>query len=107
MGAVKIRMYLKIVARLLPPVDARAGTDSPCALRSRISLKELALESDDFGAWLAFALFEPSRTFEPAWIKPFLTVSKIGVKNGFDSKFLTRSLLTVSKMAFSFLTRGF
>jgi hypothetical protein len=41
------------------------------------------------------------------FLKPFLTVSKIGVKNGFDSKFLTRSLLTVSKMAFSFLTRSF
>ena len=56
-GAVKIRMYLKIVARFLPLAAARAGTDSPCALRSRISLKELASESDDFSACLAFGVF--------------------------------------------------
>jgi hypothetical protein len=56
-AAVKIRMYLKIAARLLPLAAARAGTDLPCALRSRISVKELASESDDFGAWLAFGFF--------------------------------------------------
>ena len=82
-GAVKIRMYLKIVARFLPLAAARAGTDTPCALRWRISLKDLASESDDCGAWLAFGFFlararspspflvkvhtfEPVNTFEPA-----------------------------------------
>ena len=59
-GAVKIRMYLKIVARFLPLAAARAGTDSPFILRSRISVKELASESGDFGAWLACGFF-PAR----------------------------------------------
>ena len=56
-GAVKIRMYLKIVARFLPLAAARAGTDSPFALRSRRSVKQLPSESGDFGACLAFGFF--------------------------------------------------
>ena len=56
-GAVKIRTYLNIDLGLLPPVDTRAATDSPWVLRSRISLKELASESDDFGACRAFGFF--------------------------------------------------
>jgi hypothetical protein len=59
---------------------------------------------DSFGFAVKNAIFD-TPIFDT--VRNGFTVSKIGVKNGFDSKFLTRSLLTVSKMAFSFLTRSF
>jgi hypothetical protein len=62
-GAVKIRTYLNIALRFLPPVDTSEATDSPWFLRSSRSLKALASESDDFVASRAFGFFFPRVPF--------------------------------------------